>query len=512
MVISALAAALVLGQGYADDPRLRRPIGTRYEGVTMAEACKELTIATGVALSAAEEIAEDYIVLRVKSRPAEEVMRVIAEHFLLEWKKDGGGYKLTSGQRFKSAADETFAAGVMVSFDGLRETARSWANADEVHHAKEPHLLAAMSTVNAFGPEHWLRWRAGGLMLSTLPERSRLPLPAAAREPIRRSVELLSAPSSGFTKSPIRPEDVHAVDIVFPGPDQIQVYYLDKSGRVLAFFHSNLAYGRSSPPTSALNLNVVQLSSSERSSLATSLPLLGSKFSELVATDADLISDLYDQYVEDRSFAIAKIEDGWAKVRAWNWGFWRARTLSRALMLKICALREEKGGLTVRDVARFAEDLPKGALWPTERSALDRLLQFEMPLSNPWWQVWAGLTDEQRSRFKTGGTVRLNEVSPKVIDALLRCGLTYFGGDCGDVEDFMREPPFLLYRPTSNPAPWPTREDLVRNGSLTGVWAEVEGTRGFGTPVIQEGVLIHLSWPQGAAEGRLRVTRPTAKG
>ncbi|HZH98693.1 MAG TPA: hypothetical protein VEX38_06950, partial [Fimbriimonadaceae bacterium] len=359
--------------------------------------------------------------------------------------------------------------------------------------------------------------------------RSRWPLPARAKAAIDQALKRLDATGStdnggglGSLKSYSR-EKLHAVDVIVPASkDRFEVWYIGKGGEELGFFNANLAYTHE-PPSLPTRLDLNKIPSPPTTaglSPALQLPLLGNRYLTLLATDVDLISDLYEEYLEDRNWGRVTVEDGWAKVRAQHWGYWRSRTPSRAAVLPLLEQRGDRG-FSLDQLARLAKRFrgqPESLL-----RFYDRVLGMQTSLTNPWLLLWADLSQEQRTSFKKDATVRLRELPASALEGVRAVLFSRRdAGDCGTiaVEDFLEKEPFASFGFITRGTPKPPSPQDLKEGYLRGRWAEVPGTNSASTHstslssaenkelVIQEGALLEIVLPGGSgARGRLRSAR-----
>ena len=93
------AATISTGQqsskSFASDVRLKAPITMRLKIVSLADLTNELQKLTKVHFLVADDIADRKITTIFHDRPTSEVMTAVQDALFLEWKKAGGGYRLS---------------------------------------------------------------------------------------------------------------------------------------------------------------------------------------------------------------------------------------------------------------------------------------------------------------------------------------------------------------------------------------------------------------------------------
>lgn len=124
-------AVLILLQAKAPDPfsgdeRLDKLISYSTYTTSVARVLDHVKGVTGVELRAQPSIAEDLIVLRIKDRPAHEVLSKIASHFDWVWTKNDGGYTLAGKPGWEAKERQELENFVFQTMNSGVESAREY--------------------------------------------------------------------------------------------------------------------------------------------------------------------------------------------------------------------------------------------------------------------------------------------------------------------------------------------------------------------------------------------------
>lgn len=139
------------------------PAVTYQTGGAKVEAIlRELSAQSGVSLHAGDRVRGEILILDVKERPLEEVMRAIADADGAEWKPDGSGYELTRSTRLLDAqvANEAAARTAAMQRDLANQLKTSLAPLTEKSQANLFERIA-WRAAEALGPAALARVKSG---------------------------------------------------------------------------------------------------------------------------------------------------------------------------------------------------------------------------------------------------------------------------------------------------------------------------------------------------------------
>jgi hypothetical protein len=212
------AAAQEASAYAAEDPRLERRIDVRCNCLSLPDFAETLSEQTGVSVRAAENLADDLLVLSCSNEPLAEVMRRVADHFGFSWARTGEApsyvYTLTQTQAARAVEERARRDREQRHITNLREMATAMASLldlpESVRAAKaaeyEAELEAAYGSSGGEEAIAALRASQGRYCADMAQARARIVAAVVANLSQRRWDELAAGRRLVFSSRPIRGE------------------------------------------------------------------------------------------------------------------------------------------------------------------------------------------------------------------------------------------------------------------------------------------------------------------